>query len=284
MMAEARATVAPAKAGDRFTSPPNALTVDLAKRDAEAANVESAKSRQSDFDYRCCLAATDQPAASAASMERSMFSNFNSVKFSRDVAASTLLALAACGGGVGENDTAASPPSPPPNQPTLELAANYTDIIEGSVVGNVYPNWKNGSGTGAAIDGVNCITTEQYHVHMVISIYWNGVRQALPSGLGLTGCSYELHTHDSTGIVHLETDAQRTFTLGQFFSVWGQGVSSTNVAGISGQAWFYTIDNEKVTPFSGDPKTIAFQPHGEIAIVIGSPPAKLDKNRMPVGF
>jgi hypothetical protein len=194
-------------------------------------------------------------------------------------ALSSLLLLAACGGGGGGSDPA---PTPDPTPPALTLADTTTDLAEGSVVGQT--NWPNGSGTGATIDGVPCLTSEKYHVHMVVSIYRNGTRLALPAGLGLTGCAYELHTHDSSGIVHLEAESQRTFTLGQFFSVWGQSVSSSSVAGISGQAWFYTIDSGKVTPFTGNPATIQFAPSREIAIVIGTPPAKLDKNRLPAGF
>jgi hypothetical protein len=30
-----------------------------------------------------------------------------------------------------------------------------------------------------------------------------------------------LHTHDTTGLIHIESTDIRTFTLGQFFDVWG---------------------------------------------------------------
>lgn len=207
-----------------------------------------------------------------------MSSIFTGVKLSRNIAFSSLLLLAACGGGGGGDST---PAQPGPSLP--DLAASYTDLVAGSTVGKV-TGWTGGSATGAPIDGVICATSETYHAHSVVSIYQDGVRLALPPQIGLTGCAYELHTHDATGIVHLEAASQKPFTLGQFFSVWGQPLSATGVAGLAGTPRFYTIDNEKVAAFTGDPRTIALAAHREIAIVIGTPPAKLDKNRMPDGF
>lgn len=204
-----------------------------------------------------------------------MFSFSTSVKLSRTIVFSSLLMLAACGGGGGSS-------TPGPGPSTLGLAASYTDLVEGASVGKA--TWQNGSGNGQPIDGVICAASEAYHVHAVVSIYQNGVRLALPAQIGLQGCAYELHTHDSTGIVHLEAASQKPFTLGQFFAVWGQTLSNTNVAGMTGTIAFYTIENEKVTPFSGDPTGIALGAHKEIAIVIGTPPAALDKNRLPAGL
>jgi len=34
--------------------------------------------------------------------------------------------------------------------------------------------------------------------------------------------TYPLHTHDTSGVIHIESTELRTFTLGQFFDVWGQ--------------------------------------------------------------
>jgi len=207
-----------------------------------------------------------------------MFSIFTGVNQSRNIAFSSLLLLAACGGG-GSSD-----PSPPPSGSSLpDLAASYTDLVAGSTFGKV-TSWTSGSATGAPIEGVICATSETYHAHAMVTIYQDGVRLAVPGQIGLSGCAYELHTHDATGIVHLEAASQKPFTLGQFFSVWGQPLSATSVAGLAGTPLFYTIENEKVTAFTGDPRTIALAAHKEIAIVVGTPPAKLDKNRLPAGF
>ncbi|WP_036164907.1 hypothetical protein [Massilia sp. 9096] len=39
---------------------------------------------------------------------------------------------------------------------------------------------------------------------------------AMLSALG--ACDYEMHTHDGSGVVHIETHKERNFTLAQFFA------------------------------------------------------------------
>jgi len=204
-----------------------------------------------------------------------MFSIRGGFKLSRHIACCSLLLLAACGGGDPD-------PSPPPTDPgTLGLAANYTNIVENTTLGQ--PNWPNGSNAnGKPIDGVNCTTTETYHLHAMVSIYRNGTRLAVPKDVGIvSGCTYELHTHDLTGVVHLESSAAKTLTFGQFFEVWAQPLGAANVGGISGSVKFYLIENEHVTPYTGNPADIELAAHRELAIVIGTPPAALDKHRWP---
>lgn len=211
---------------------------------------------------------------------------YTGVTSCKNIAFGALLLLASCGGG-GGGESNPSPDPTPSTPPLIGLSSSSTVLAEGSTIGTANPTWKDGSGTGSPIDGITCRINETYHVHAVVSIYWNGTRQALPALIGLVGCTYEIHTHDLSGVVHLEADSQRSVTLGQFFSVWGQPLSNSNVAGITGQAWFYTIDmdNATVTPFTGsDPRTVAITPHAEIAIVIGTPPAALDKDKLPTGF
>ena len=56
-----------------------------------------------------------------------------------------------------------------------------------------------------------------------------------PNGFAIYGdCDYPLHTHDTSGKIHVEADAPSTFTLGQLFAIWGQPLSYSNIAGIIG--------------------------------------------------
>ena len=182
--------------------------------------------------------------------------------------------LAACGGRGGNPDPT-PPPSPDPNPPVL--ASTFTDVAEGITLGQA--NWEDGSGSGAPIDGVNCAASQSYHIHALISIYREGTRLALPASIGLRGCTYELHTDDRSGVVHVETDAQKTFTVGQFFSVWGQPLGASNVAGLTGTVRFYLIDNGTITPYTGNPADIELKRHQELAIVVGTPPAAVANHR-----
>ncbi|MET0857188.1 MAG: hypothetical protein ABWY27_10600 [Telluria sp.] len=213
---------------------------------------------------------------------------------------SALLLLAGCGGG-SSNDEPAPTPEPPPPAPQPEppppapaptppaptppaegvtLASTYTDLADSGTVGAV--NWPDITGTGAPIAGVNCMGTIVSHNHAHVSIYRDGVRLALPYNIGIVpGCTYELHTHHRSGVVHVEPNVARPLTLGQFFAVWGQPLSRTAVAGLAGPVRFYVIDKEVLSRFDGNPAEIVLTPRKEIVIVTGSAPLVLPKHRWP---
>lgn len=70
----------------------------------------------------------------------------------------------------------------------------------------------------------------QFHIHPHLTIAINGVRQEIPTGLGnVPGCMHPLHTHDSSGTIHVEAPEQRDFTLGDFFAVWGKTFSQDQI-------------------------------------------------------
>src|SRR6202035_955041 len=65
---------------------------------------------------------------------------------------------------------------------------------------------------------------ETFHIHALLHIYVNGLLSPLPANIGLDpakGIESSLHTHDSTGIIHMEAPHPFKYTLGDFFSVWG---------------------------------------------------------------
>lgn len=138
-----------------------------------------------------------------------------------------------------------------------------------------------GAVTGATVDGIQCQTSEQvaYHIHAHLAIFVSGASRTVPAGVGIPGpqqvqsgfvvggkCLYWLHTHDTTGIIHIESPAQRVYTLGQFFDIWGQPLSSTQVGSASGHVTVYL--NGK--PFAGDPRTIKLTPHAVIQLDVGT--------------
>jgi hypothetical protein len=252
--------------------------------------------------------------------ERVMVSLISSTKLIRTAAFSTILLLAGCGGG---GDSAApapapeppppapptqpdpppapptqpppapptQPPPPPPAPPTqpaptpdVTLATTYTDLVDESTIGQI--NWRDVSGTGQPIAGVNCIVQPiAYHVHALVSLYKDGVRMAVPHSIGIVpGCFYELHTHQRSGVVHVEPNVAKPLTLGQFFAVWGQPISRTAVAGLAGPVRFYVIDKETLTRFDGNPADITFAAHKEIVIIAGTAPAVLPRHRWPASL
>ena len=99
----------------------------------------------------------------------------------------------------------------------------------------------------------------------------------MPSQIGIvqlsatSHCNYTTHTHNRTGIIHVEAPAAGTFTLGQFFAIWGQPLGFDNVAGYPGlPVVVYITDNGVVTPYTGDLSSIELLSHREITIQIGT--------------
>jgi len=218
---------------------------------------------------------------------------------------SSLLLLAACGGGggsdsgSGSNAVANLPPASPavPQQPAqpvtppqpaqpeappeVVLATTYTDLVPGTSSSQPgWPAWV-GPNDRAVLGGVGCTGTGIVHQHSLVSIYKNGVRMGPPDNVGHAACSYELHTHDLTGMVHIHSDVEKTFTLGQFFALWGQPLAAGGTAGLSGPVRFYLIQNEQLTLYPGDPAQLALVPHREIVIISGASPGVLPKYRWP---
>jgi len=69
-----------------------------------------------------------------------------------------------------------------------------------------------------------------YHIHPTLAISLNGVPYTIPANVGIkAGCMNSLHMHDSTGLLHVESPEKRDFTLGDFFAVWDQPFSSTQI-------------------------------------------------------
>jgi hypothetical protein len=52
-----------------------------------------------------------------------------------------------------------------------------------------------------------------------------------------------LHTHDSSGIIHVESIVNRTYTLGEFLNIWG-GLDTT------GKTVRATVNGHPVSNFS----------------------------------
>ena len=100
----------------------------------------------------------------------------------------------------------------------------------------------------------------------------------IPALIGITNtCLYWMHTHDETGIIHIESPLNRTFTLGQFFDIWKQKFSNN-------QIFNNTSDNTHPlnvyvngTKVSGGTnlKDIILHSHDIIAVVYGKNPSTI---------
>jgi hypothetical protein len=141
-----------------------------------------------------------------------------------------------------------------------------------------------GMASGQTVDGIKCDTNEQvlYHIHAHLAIFANGQEQQVPQGIGIPDpqvqqtvqgpfvasgkCFYWLHSHATDGIIHIEAPEQRTFTLGNFFDIWGQPLSSTQVAQNHGAVIAYANGQK----YDGDPRSIPLNAHSVIQLDVGT--------------
>jgi hypothetical protein len=140
----------------------------------------------------------------------------------------------------------------------------------------------------------------EYHVHAHLDVFVNGKGVKVPAGIGINiddprvesgpgpngdaayggiklcvePCISPLHTHDTTGILHTESATVTPNRLGQFFTEWDVRLSRSCVGGFCRpEAPIAVFINGR--RYTGDPRAIGLADQREIAIVIGSPPAKI---------
>jgi len=130
---------------------------------------------------------------------------------------------------------------------------------------------------GQPVANIRCESGEQLsvHYHAHVSIIYKGQPAMIPGQVGITsGCFYWMHTHATTGIVHIEApkdSASRTFTLSDFFAVWNQPLSDKQVATFkvgSGDQLKMWVDGK---PYTGDIRKIPLKTHTDVVVEIGPP-------------
>jgi len=78
---------------------------------------------------------------------------------------------------------------------------------------------------------------EKFHIHAQLRIYVDGLLKPLPADIGVKaakGIESSMHTHDRSGIIHMEAPHPYNYTLGEFFSVWGVKLGPAQVGGLKG--------------------------------------------------
>lgn len=138
---------------------------------------------------------------------------------------------------------------------------------------------------GGNVDGISCQGGEQtlFHIHARLTIFVDGRSERVPAGVGIAdpqseqttrgpfvasgACFSWLHTHAADGVIHIESPVQRAFTLGNFFDVWGQPLSSSQVGPAKGKVT--ALVDGKV--WLGDPGAIRLESHRQIQLEVGTP-------------
>ena len=235
------------------------------------------------------------------------------------------LMLAGCGSqgastGAGSVAGNAVPPVSPLTDALVPFALTPMSPIHtspGAIIGtdnmfNPHDGDTPTGGHGATIDRkVPCLPSmgNGYHVHVFLGIVYNGTLMALPDTLGMVDpgretngytntaqCFYEIHTHDASGIVHLEMvkslpySTVGVFKLRNVLDVWGMPRANGQFGQFRGKMHVFvgtvalgqTVVSS-YTRYNGPIDYIPLQSHQVIWIEIGKPYYKA-KQLPPVTF
>ena len=139
--------------------------------------------------------------------------------------------------------------------------------------------------TGETVQGIQCDASEQvlYHIHTHLAVYVNGALRPISPGIGIvepeaqqtangafysaSRCYYWLHVHAQDGVIHIESPTKSTYTLGQFFAIWGQPLTRTSAGPETGNLTVY-VNGKRYT---GDPSGISLGSREDIQISVGTP-------------
>ncbi len=182
-----------------------------------------------------------------------------------------VLLAASCGGSASQSSSSSG------------SASSTSSTSPGGPNGQLLAPLGNGP-DGKPVDGVACNTGEQlaYHIHAHLAVYVDGQLRTIPYGIGIVqpvaeqtssgpfvsqgSCFYWIHVHDLSGVIHIESPTPRTYTLGQFFALWGQPLSTTQVGPASGTVTAFVNG----APQQGDPGSIPLDAHQVIQLDVGT--------------
>ena len=127
------------------------------------------------------------------------------------------------------------------------------------------------------VDGIKCDEVEftKFHIHAHLDIFVDGKPFTVPSQIGIDSegrCLYWLHTHDDSGIIHIESPTDREFTIGNFIEIWKRTLGTTVLFDSDLNETNSVVNayvNGVEVPSNTDLTNIGINAYDEIALVIG---------------
>jgi hypothetical protein len=174
---------------------------------------------------------------------------------------------AACGGTVGR-DSGTGPGAQAGGGSTVPQAPIHSIVPE---IWGTFDSPPANVRQTAAEAGIKVLGSEGtlVHFHARVQIIDGNGQLLIPANLGIgNGYITELHTHDESGILHIEAASAGTWRLGQFFTEWGHPISRQGIAPLTVPAGstMHVFVNGVET--NADPATIVLDDHMDIAIVV----------------
>jgi hypothetical protein len=158
------------------------------------------------------------------------------------------------------------PPTSAPPQPNVPLAQMQLENM-GQPPQFLAPADVAGSAQASGLP-LEFASGIRYHFHVHLALQLMSGRVEVPANLGIdpvSGAMSPVHTHDTSGIIHVESDVFEPFTLGQFFTEWGQPLGSNSIGHVRsrpGYTIYWFVDGQRVT----DPGSVILLPH---AVIVG---------------
>jgi hypothetical protein len=114
---------------------------------------------------------------------------------------------------------------------TNQISAVFGQDDQSNINNNIFTTVPNN------ISGITCDKVEHlvYHNHTKLIINVQNETHNIPAGVGIipNNCIFWLHTHDDSGIVHIESPIAASFSLDQFLKVWDNFDNSSFIENIS---------------------------------------------------
>jgi hypothetical protein len=173
--------------------------------------------------------------------------------------------------------TMISRPGTPESAGATPTGAASTPAV-GTIGRTTNPPWAAPADASAAVTaaGISMLGAEgnAVHIHTHLDVIANGAPVTVPADIGVDEAHEKispLHSHDTTGVIHIESPTKpATFTLGQFFAEWQVSLGADHIGGLVADDIHHlkTYINGKL--YAGNPAEIVLAAHDEIAIVYGS--------------
>jgi hypothetical protein len=225
------------------------------------------------------LAAEARERAAAAARRRRRLVTAGGIGVAAVVGVTAALALGGGGTASGRGGSLGSEGVPVPAGPALAAAGDTAS-------------------PGHAVDGISCLGGEQvaFHIHAHLTLFVDGRARQVPYAIGIRdpavvntsagpfvgngSCFAFLHTHAADGIIHIESPVTRTYTLGDFFDIWGQPLGPDRLGPVRGRV--LAFDNGR--PYTGDPRALPLAAHAQIQLEVGGPRVAPESISFPSGL
>jgi hypothetical protein len=110
------------------------------------------------------------------------------------------------------------------------------------------------------------------HIHQHLDLYVDGAKVPVPAGIGIDPAVgfAPLHTHDASGVIHVESPTVRGYTLGEFFAVWWVRFTPSCLGGYcaAGDQRLRVYADGKAV--DGDPTALTLASHQELVVAFGT--------------